>query len=75
MSAWEKYKNAMAAEAKPWDLLYPTRYADAETAEKRYQICSQCPELIQGTKQCKKCMCFMFLKTKIEHAVCPIKKW
>jgi len=75
VNAWQKYKAAMAAEAKPWDLLYPTEYADSEVATARYEICSQCPELTEHTKQCKKCMCFMVLKTKLKHASCPLKKW
>jgi uncharacterized paraquat-inducible protein A len=75
MSAWKKFKEAMAAEAKPWDMLYPTRYADDATAKKRYDICLECPELTKHTKQCKKCSCFMMLKTKLELAQCPIGKW
>jgi hypothetical protein len=46
-----------------------------EVAEKRFNICKDCPELIQLTKTCKKCGCFMQMKTKLEHAVCPIGKW
>jgi len=75
MSAWKKFKDAMAAEAKPWDLLYPTEYADSAVAEGRYAICLQCPELTEHTRQCKKCGCFMLLKTKLKHAHCPIEKW
>jgi hypothetical protein len=75
MSAWKKYKEAMATEAKPWDLLYPTEYADNNTATERYEVCLQCPELTQHTKQCKKCSCFMVLKTKLKHAKCPMEKW
>ena len=75
MSAWRKYREAMAAEAKPWDLLHPAEYTDSETATQRYEICSQCPELTQHTKQCKKCACFMVLKTKLKHAKCPMEKW
>lgn len=75
MSAWKQFKESMAAQGKPWDLIYPTEYADSKTATKRYEICSQCPELIQPTKQCKKCMCFMVLKTKLKHAKCPLGKW
>lgn len=75
MSAWKKYKEAMAAQAKPWDLLYPAEYTDNKTATERYQICSQCPELTEHTKQCKKCLCFMVLKTKLKDAKCPIGKW
>lgn len=75
MSAWKQFKEAMASEGKPWDLLYPTKYATQEVASARYEICSQCPEFIELTKQCKKCMCFMILKTKVEHVRCPLDKW
>lgn len=75
MSAWKKYKEAMAAQAKPWHLLYPTEYIDSEIADQRYEQCLQCPELTEHTKQCKKCSCFMVLKTKLKYAKCPIGKW
>jgi len=75
MSVWNKFKEAMAAEAKPWHLAIPEKYADKETANKRYEICLQCPELTEKTKICKQCGCFMGAKTKIELARCPLKKW
>ena len=61
---------------KPWDILNPnTQYADHEVAEKRYNICESCPEFINLSRQCKKCGCFMFIKTKLNNAQCPIGKW
>jgi hypothetical protein len=78
---WEKYLDKKAAESgkkdvKPWDLLNPhTEYVDRETSEARYEICKLCPELFELTKQCKKCGCFMALKTKMKDASCPIGKW
>lgn len=75
MSAWKQFKEAMASEGKPWDLLYPEEYADDGVAAARYEVCSHCPELTEHTKQCKKCMCFMVLKTKLKHAKCPLGKW
>jgi hypothetical protein len=57
-------------------MLDPTvKKISEEVAEKRFNICKGCPELIQLTKTCKKCGCFMQMKTKLEHAVCPIGKW
>jgi predicted nucleic acid binding AN1-type Zn finger protein len=56
-------------------MLNSKNYTDSDTAEKRFAICQQCPELIKLTKQCKKCGCFMAAKTKLEKAVCPIGKW
>jgi len=63
-------------DVKPWDLINPnTEYIDKETSESRFEICKLCPELISLTKQCKKCGCFMALKTKMKEASCPIGKW
>jgi hypothetical protein len=75
LSAWEKYKQNLG-DTRPWDLVNPkSQKADSEHAEERYQICLSCPELINLTKQCKKCGCFMFAKTKLELATCPLGKW
>jgi hypothetical protein len=74
-SAWEKYKDNLG-ETRPWDLVNPTTdWAEEEKAKERYSICQSCPELIKLTKQCKKCGCFMAIKTKLELATCPIGKW
>lgn len=62
-------------DARPWDLLNPNERAEESVANSRYDICLSCPELINMTKQCKKCGCFMALKTKVKHASCPIGKW
>lgn len=75
MSKWDEYKKSLG-DARPWDLVNPqTEWASDDIAEKRYSICKECPELIQLTKQCKKCGCFMSGKTKIQKAECPIGKW
>jgi hypothetical protein len=73
-SAWQKYKEKNGV--TPLDLLNPrTKHAEATKADLRYAICLECPELIQLTKQCKKCGCFMAAKTKLDAATCPIGKW
>lgn len=75
MSKWSEWKKAQG-ESKPWHLLDPSRIVnDLKIAEDRFDICKLCPELIQTTKQCKKCGCFMVAKTRLENAVCPIGKW
>lgn len=75
LTPWQRYKQNLG-EVRPWDLLNPnSEWASEEKAEKRYSICQECPELIQLTKTCKKCGCFMAAKTKLEHAACPIGKW
>jgi hypothetical protein len=84
-SAWEVYKEKNAdmlknietyRKAKPWDLLNPkTEYVEESVAKDRFDICKSCPELIKLTSQCKKCGCFMKIKTTLAHATCPIDKW
>jgi hypothetical protein len=60
---------------KPWDLLNKANWTMEEVRAKRIEICNECPEFIHITKQCKKCGCFMELKTKLEEAFCPLRKW
>lgn len=72
----EKAEEGGKRDVKPWDLLNPhAEYVDKETSEARFDICKTCPELFQMTKQCKKCGCFMALKTKLKGADCPLGKW
>lgn len=72
---WEKYQEK-TRDVKPWDFLNPnTEYASDDLAESRYSTCRSCPELIQLTKTCKKCGCFMSAKTKLLNATCPLNKW
>jgi len=73
-SVWERYKEKNGI--TPLDALNPhTKMVDEEVAEHRLSICKGCPELLQLTKQCKKCGCFMTAKTKYEAAKCPLGKW
>ncbi len=74
-SLWEKYKDNLG-ETRPWDLLDPSvERVTEDVAEERYSICLGCPELLKLTKQCKKCGCFMSVKTRLKNASCPIGKW
>jgi hypothetical protein len=74
-SAWQKYKENLGT-TRPWDFIDPnTEYAEKSLSKERYSICSSCPEFMKSTKQCKKCGCFMALKTKLKDAECPIGKW
>lgn len=74
-SKWKAYKEKIG-ETRPWDILNPnTEYVPEEEANRRYDICNSCPELIDLTKQCKQCGCFMAMKTKLSKASCPLKKW
>jgi hypothetical protein len=75
LSAWERYKKSLG-DTRPWDIINPnTQWADEKKAEERFEICKACPELIKVTNQCKKCGCFMAVKTKLEQATCPLQKW
>jgi len=70
-SRWQQYKEKLG-DTRPWDLLNPnTEYAEESEADRRYSICKGCPL----TKQCKQCGCIMSLKTKLQHATCPLNKW
>lgn len=61
---------------KPWDLVnHKEPRATDELSAKRYEICTGCEYFIKLTSQCKKCGCFMNLKTKLERATCPVDKW
>lgn len=73
-SAWKEYKEKIGT-ARPWHLLNNNNYVDEEIARSRFEICSNCPELIGLTKQCKQCGCFMPGKVKLKQATCPLEKW
>jgi len=74
-SKWQEYKENLG-ETRPWDIVNLNIDTVSEKdATNRLNICKACPELIQITKQCKKCACFMKAKTKLLNATCPIGKW
>ena len=57
--------------------LAPTTFdlaSDVEI-EKRISICESCEFYIKSTTNCKKCGCFMKIKTKFKAMSCPIQKW
>jgi hypothetical protein len=72
-NAWEEYKQKN--NITPINLLNKHNYINKLESDKRMNICLGCPELIKLTHQCKKCGCFMNLKTKLSEAKCPIEKW
>lgn len=73
MSAWQEYKKKLG-DTRPWDVVTQPKVDDS-VSEKRMAKCLECPELIQMTKQCKQCGCFMNMKVRLEKAVCPLGKW
>ena len=48
---------------------------DQGIIDTRMDECLKCEHLIKTTKSCKKCGCFMRVKTKFRTAKCPIGKW
>jgi len=63
-------------DVKPWDLLNPNMArSPEELALYRLEICKTCPFFRPKSQTCKKCGCFMKLKTTLEKAKCPIGKW
>ena len=48
---------------------------DQDIIDKRWAECEKCEFLFKPTSSCKKCGCFMKVKTKVAHASCPVGKW
>jgi hypothetical protein len=69
------YNGYMADDAKPWDLINGSPRAPEDIAAERLAICKGCEFFRKGNQSCKKCGCFMKLKTLIDKAKCPIDKW
>ncbi len=66
----------MEDDVKPWDLLNPNKErSPEELAEYRLEICKGCEHFSKLSIRCKKCGCFMKLKTNLKDAKCPIGKW
>jgi hypothetical protein len=72
-NAWEEYKEKN--NVTPINLLNKHNYIDKIESEKRMNICLGCEHLIKLTHQCRRCTCFMDLKTRLKDATCPIEKW
>jgi hypothetical protein len=66
----------MSDDVKPWDLLNPNQPRSQEDlVNSRLEICRACEFFRPKTETCRKCGCFMKLKTMLEKAKCPIGKW
>ena len=46
-----------------------------EIAKKRLKICKSCPHLLKRTGNCKKCGCFVDVKTLYQDQYCKLGKW
>ena len=49
--------------------------SEKDLIESRLAICNECPWLDKRFTKCKKCGCFMQLKTTLIQASCPLHKW
>lgn len=50
-------------------------YVDLETADLRYSACTNCPEFVTISKQCKSLGVFAKEYSAIESSTCPIGNW
>ena len=50
-------------------------FVEEKIKKARLEICLSCEKIIKITHQCKECMCFMDLKTRLEGVKCPLGKW
>lgn len=73
---WDELPEDQKRVARPWDILDPNMPKVTESVRKeRIDACMGCEHLIKFTKQCKKCGCFMKVKSHIPWASCPVGKW
>jgi len=52
-----------------------TFFATNEVKKERLAICNDCPLLYKPTMTCRRCMCFMNIKSSIAAMRCPDNKW
>lgn len=43
--------------------------------EERLEVCRGCEFLFAPTMTCKKCGCFMLIKSRLTGSTCPVGKW
>jgi hypothetical protein len=65
----------ISSDAKPWDMINGSPRVSEELVKERLGICHTCPAFKPLTQTCKKCGCFMKMKTQLEKAYCPLGKW
>jgi hypothetical protein len=49
--------------------------ASASEIERRMDICRDCQHFQESPMKCRKCGCYLNLKTRLETEHCPIQKW
>lgn len=58
------------------DLFDPSQpRSDKDLIDTRLKICNECEWLDKRIVKCRKCGCFMKLKSTLKQATCPIGKW
>lgn len=66
----------MSEDVRFTDLFDPNQpRSDRELIESRLEICNSCEWLNKRLVKCKKCGCFMKLKSTLKEAKCPLEKW
>jgi hypothetical protein len=66
----------MPDDVKFTDLFDPNmERSDRELIESRLKVCNGCNWFNKRLAKCKKCGCFMKLKSTLKAAKCPLEKW
>ena len=71
----EKLRSMRDTAEKTASETFLTNRVSAEIQEERFNICKSCEFLYTPTNTCKKCGCFMGVKTWMQDVKCPIDKW
>lgn len=75
MSFLDKLKKKVVEYEQSAQDLITMDFVDEAVQQSRFEICNSCEFYFSPTGNCKKCGCFMKIKTKLKHAKCPINKW
>ena len=50
-------------------------FVEKQNAQERYEECKKCEKFISASTQCRVCLCFMPIKSKLNMTQCPLGKW
>mgnify|MGYP003121268705 CR=1 FL=1 len=50
-------------------------FAENTSQKERLSICFECDSYVKQRDMCRECGCIMRMKTKLNAAKCPLKKW
>jgi hypothetical protein len=68
-------KDQSEGDVRPWNLIDGSPRSPEEVSKSRLEICQTCDFFRHKSQTCRKCGCFMKLKTTLEKAKCPVGKW